>query len=94
MREGIPLARFAAHKALEIDPSLREAHAVLGNLAAAYDYDWEEARRHFGLAMAREPVPPDVRCNYGYWYLLFSQGASKAFWVRFFIVRYHEFKSK
>ena len=70
MREGIPLARSAAHKALEIDPSLREAHAMLGNLAATYDYDWEEAGRHFGLAMAREPVPPDVRCNYGYWYLL------------------------
>jgi TolB-like protein/Tfp pilus assembly protein PilF len=69
-REGIPLARSAAQTALEIDPSLREAHALLGNLAAAYDYDWEEARRRFGLAMAREPVPPDVRCNYGFWYLL------------------------
>src|SRR5713101_3537536 len=69
-REAIPLARSAAHKALEIDPSLREAQAVLGNIAATYDYDWEEAGRRFGLAMAREPVPPDVRCNYGFFYLL------------------------
>ncbi len=69
-REAMPLARSAAHKALEIDTSLREAQAALGNIAATYDYDWEEAGRRFGLAMAREPVPPDVRCNYGFFYLL------------------------
>src|SRR5260370_1028262 len=69
-REAMPLGRSAAQKALEIDASLREAQAALGNIAATYDYDWEEAGRRFGLAMAREPVPPDVRCNYGFFYLL------------------------
>ena len=56
--EAVPLARVHAQKALELDPSLLEAHALLGLLAAMYDYDWTEADRRFRLAFARDPVPP------------------------------------
>ena len=68
--QAMPLIRASARKALELDPSLPDAHATLGVVAGAYDYDWTEAERLFRLAMARDPVPPDVRNVYGYFYLL------------------------
>jgi TolB-like protein len=71
--EGMPLVREEARKALDIDPSLPEAHAMLGTVAASYDYDWKEAEQRFCLAMARGPVPPRVREWYG-WFYLFPQG--------------------
>jgi len=63
--EVMPLARAKAQKALEIDPSLPEAHAILGFVAGSYDYDWKEAERRFRLAMACDPVPPEARLFYG-----------------------------
>ena len=49
--DAAPLARRHAQQALEIDPSLPEAHSTLGSIAAMYDYDWAEADRR----------PPGVR---------------------------------
>jgi len=69
-REVIPLAKAAEHEALRVDPSLPEAHALLGVCAGTYDYDWSEAERHWRLAMAREPVSRDIRFWYGNHYLL------------------------
>jgi tetratricopeptide (TPR) repeat protein len=64
---AIPIARTAARTALEIDPSLPEAHAILGVVAAEYDYDWKEAGREFGLAMLHDTVSPMVRSLYSYY---------------------------
>jgi eukaryotic-like serine/threonine-protein kinase len=69
-REAMPLARASVERALGLDPSLPEAHAMLGVVAGFYDYDWKEAGRRFGLAMAHEPVPPAVHDFYGSFYLL------------------------
>lgn len=63
-REAIPMARTEALRALEIDPGLPEANAMLGGIAGIFEYDWKETRRRFELAVAREPIPPIVR----YWY--------------------------
>jgi eukaryotic-like serine/threonine-protein kinase len=63
--ESMPLARTAIKTALEIDPSLPEALASLGLIAAVYDYDWKEAERLFRMALAREVVSPDVRLSAG-----------------------------
>jgi TolB-like protein/Tfp pilus assembly protein PilF len=68
--ETAPLMRTAALRALEIDPSLPEAHFILGGAASAYDYDWKKAERRFRLAMAHDPVPPIVRTTYGLNYLM------------------------
>jgi len=68
--EVIPLACAAEEEALRIDPSLPEAHALLGVWAGTCDFDWKEAERRWRLAMAREPVSPDVRFWYGNHYLL------------------------
>jgi serine/threonine-protein kinase len=67
--EAMPLVRAAAQRALEIDPALPDAHAMLGIVSGLYDYDWKEAERRFLLATAREPAPPQVRQWYGYFYL-------------------------
>jgi tetratricopeptide (TPR) repeat protein len=68
-REVIPLARAAEEEALRVEPALAEAHALLG-VCAGDDYDWNEAKRQWRLAMAREPVSRDVRFWYGNHYLL------------------------
>ncbi|MBV8845635.1 MAG: tetratricopeptide repeat protein [Bryobacterales bacterium] len=66
----MPRAREAARRALELDPSLPEASALLGTVAAAYDYDWEEAKRRLDLALHRSAVPPLVHRQYAFYYLL------------------------
>jgi serine/threonine protein kinase/Tfp pilus assembly protein PilF len=68
--EAMPTIREEARKALELDPFLPEAHGIRGIVAAVYDYDWKEAERCFRQAMSHDPVPPQVRQWYGYFYLL------------------------
>jgi len=61
---ALPMMRSQAQKALELDPSLPEGHAMFGFVAAYLEYDWKEAERRFRLAMARDPVPALVRILY------------------------------
>jgi serine/threonine-protein kinase len=68
--EVIPLARAAEHDALRIEPTLPEAHALLGCWAGTHDYNWNEAARHWRVAMEREPVSHDIRVWYGNHYLV------------------------
>jgi eukaryotic-like serine/threonine-protein kinase len=68
--EAMPKVDREARKALDIDPSLPEAHAMLGIVAGIYEYNWKEADRRFHLAMAIDPVPPRVRQWYGTFYLM------------------------
>jgi len=69
--EAAPRIRAEAQKALDLDPSLPEARAMLGAVASLCDYNRAEAEREFRLAMASEPVPPLVRN----WYALFFLAA-------------------
>ena len=68
-REALPLMRDEARKAIAIDASLPEGHAMLGTAAAMFDYNWPEAERHFQLAMA-EGAAPLVHRYYAHYYLL------------------------
>jgi Tfp pilus assembly protein PilF len=68
VKEVVPIIREEARKALDIDPSLREAHAMLG-IAASLDLDWREAERCFRSALAGNSVPPQVCQWYGWFYL-------------------------
>ena len=63
--DAVPKARAAAEAALRIDPTLPEAHAVLGTLAAQFDFDWDAAERHFDAPLAREAGYPITRPLYG-----------------------------
>jgi TolB-like protein len=47
LREALPLARAAAQAALELDPTVPEAHYLLAIVAATFDYDWKAALRHY-----------------------------------------------
>jgi eukaryotic-like serine/threonine-protein kinase len=68
--EAMPPARELAQRALEIDPDLPEAHAMLGIVAGHYEYDWSEAERLFRLAVKREPLSPHLRQWYGTFFLV------------------------
>jgi eukaryotic-like serine/threonine-protein kinase len=53
--EGMPRAKAAAQRALELDDSLAEAHSPLGVTAMLYDWDWAEAERRFRRALELKP---------------------------------------
>jgi serine/threonine-protein kinase len=80
-RQAMSLARAEAQQALQIEPSLPEAHAMLGAIAASYDYDWQEAERRFRTAMAQPAISPGVRGPYAMHYLVpsgrFEDGAAE-----------------
>jgi serine/threonine-protein kinase len=71
-RDAAPLARRHAQRALEIDPSLSEAHSILGCIAAMYDYDWAEADRRFRLAFAQGTPSHSVRMQRANFFLAHS----------------------
>jgi len=71
-QEAKPKARDEAQHALRLDPRLAEAHAVLGNVAMSYDWDFPSAEREFKTAIQLNP-------NYTFaheWYahLLMAEG--------------------
>jgi serine/threonine-protein kinase len=53
--EAMPKAREAALKALDLDPSLAEAHTSLGFIRATYDWAWEDGARHYLRAIELNP---------------------------------------
>ena len=53
--EQYPLAAEAAHRAIELDPSLADAHASLGFVKLNWEWDWEGALDEFHKAIALNP---------------------------------------
>jgi serine/threonine-protein kinase len=53
--EMMPAAKAAARRALEIDPTLGEAHGSLGMIRSLYDWEWPEAEAHYRRAMELHP---------------------------------------
>jgi tetratricopeptide (TPR) repeat protein len=51
----LPKAKSAALKAVELDPSLAEAHSSLAGVKAFYEWDWPGARREFERAVELGP---------------------------------------
>ena len=62
--EAIREAQVLTQRALDLNPSLPEAHSILAFVRAEWDCEWEEAGRHFALAMAQESVGPEARQRY------------------------------
>jgi TolB-like protein/Tfp pilus assembly protein PilF len=54
-REGMPLAKAAALRALDLDGGLAEAHTSLAYVTMAYDWDLERAEREFQQANRSNP---------------------------------------
>ena len=55
VHEGHEKAKFYAHKAIELDESLAEAHASLAWSLFVYDWAWDEAAREFKRAIELDP---------------------------------------
>ena len=70
--EYFPSAKAAAQKALEIDPTLAEGHAMLGWIAHWYEWDWSASETHFKRAI--ELDPHDTEGHLGYAHLLSVTG--------------------
>jgi TolB-like protein/DNA-binding winged helix-turn-helix (wHTH) protein/Flp pilus assembly protein TadD len=49
--DGIPKARAAAQKAVDLDDTLAEAHASLGYVDFMWDFNWREGERQFQRAI-------------------------------------------
>ncbi len=68
-KEAFPQAKVAAQRALEIDPSVPEAHTALANYFAVYDWNWLEAEREFKRAIELDPNNSAAHFRYGQLYL-------------------------
>jgi eukaryotic-like serine/threonine-protein kinase len=66
--ESLPKARAAALKALEIDSSLAEAHAVLAD-SLVNDHDWKAAETEYRRALELNPNSAQVHYWYGFAFL-------------------------
>ncbi len=60
-REVMPLAKAAALKAVQLDEREPEGHALLGQVAGQFEYDWHEALRRYQLALTHEPMSSRAR---------------------------------
>jgi TolB-like protein/DNA-binding winged helix-turn-helix (wHTH) protein/Flp pilus assembly protein TadD len=67
-RDVLPQARAAADRALELDPSLDEAH-VSRAMVLAVDWNWSEAEKEHRLALTLSPNSWGAHSSYA-WYLL------------------------
>lgn len=64
--EFLPQAKAAAHKAIEIDPTLADAFAQLGYIVFWHDWDWKTAENHFRRALELDPNNADAYLFYGH----------------------------
>jgi len=62
--EFLPNAKAAALRAIEIDDTLAEAHAVLGSIISWYDWDWDTAENQYKLALKLNPNSADTHQFY------------------------------
>src|SRR5205085_3529153 len=68
-QEGIPKARDAITKALELDATLAEAQNALAEIKYQFEYDWAGAEKDFQKALELNPNVAQIRLAYG-WYLM------------------------
>jgi serine/threonine-protein kinase len=66
-KEVVPLVRAQARKA--VDLSLSAGHVLLGTLATAFDYDWNEAELHFNLFLSSGESKEEARATCANYYL-------------------------
>jgi len=69
-KEAFPPAKAAAQRALEIDPTLAEAHTFFAYSLAIYDWNWAAAETSFKRAIELDPNNSAAHFRYGQIYLL------------------------
>ncbi len=63
-KETLTVGIFHVLRALEIDNTLAETHALLGQYRKQLDFDWPEVRREMSRALQLNPASPLVRVRY------------------------------
>ncbi len=69
-RESLPQAKAAAERAIQLDPSLAEAHAALGMEKSHFEFDFPGAQREFLKAIELNPNSAYAHLFYSNCYLL------------------------
>jgi serine/threonine-protein kinase len=69
-RQAMPHCESALRKALALDDTLPEAHAMLGVLWIVQDFDWKGAEREFNRALELDPKSSDAWASYDYYFLI------------------------
>ncbi|MCA1602435.1 MAG: protein kinase [Acidobacteria bacterium] len=64
--EVFPKAKTAAQKAVKIDDTLAEAHAMLGFTIYWYDWDWKEAENQYKRALELNPNSAETHFAYAH----------------------------
>jgi serine/threonine-protein kinase len=64
--EELPKAKAAARKAVEIEETLAEAHAILGSVVFWYDWKWNEAEAELKRALELDPKSEDAHEAYAH----------------------------
>lgn len=67
--EGMPKAKAAATKALELDETLGEAHLSLALVHAFYEWDWASAQREFARAIQLNPNAAEAHHFYSHYFM-------------------------
>ncbi len=62
----MPKAKAAALRAIEIDDTLAEAHAVLGFTIFWYEWDWAAAEAHYRRGLELDPRSVDLHYHYAH----------------------------
>jgi eukaryotic-like serine/threonine-protein kinase len=73
LREAAPVSRALAQRALALDPSLPEAHNILGCLAAWLDYNWKEAESECLVATTSDAASAHCYFTFGLYLLLMGR---------------------
>jgi len=72
-RVAFAKARFAAERALTIDPELAMAHAALGLVRFGDDWDWTAAEEHLRKALELDPELASARVHYSWLLMLLGR---------------------
>ncbi|MEE9279253.1 MAG: winged helix-turn-helix domain-containing protein [Myxococcota bacterium] len=65
-RDAVPRLRAAAEKALDLDPSLAFAHAMLGTVLGYHDWDWRMGEAEMRRAVELSPSDPQSLGEYAH----------------------------
>ncbi|MFN7980492.1 MAG: tetratricopeptide repeat protein [Vicinamibacterales bacterium] len=75
-RVAFAKARFAAERALAIDPDVATAHAALGLVRFGDDWDWTIAEEHLRKALDLDPELASARVHYSWLLMLLGREAA------------------
>ena len=71
--ETMPYAKASALRAIELDPSLAEAHTAIGRVYANFDWDWDAAEAAYRRAIELDPDYADAFIAYALFHAAMDQ---------------------